>query len=113
MKSIFVINDNSTEAVHAVEFALAIAQKMQANILLANIAGVNKMISIKVPAGTIPENVLFDPTVSHTLELLKFLNNNQSCFKPEIEEFDISNMDESKMTELINRKQIWMMVKGI
>jgi hypothetical protein len=35
MKSIFVINDNSPQAVHAVEFALAIAQKMQANILLA------------------------------------------------------------------------------
>jgi|GEM_PF-4794860 hypothetical protein len=63
MKSIFVINDNSPEAVHAVEFALAIAQKMQANILLANTADVNKMISIKVPAGTIPENVLFDPTM--------------------------------------------------
>ncbi|BAU55071.1 hypothetical protein MgSA37_03252 [Mucilaginibacter gotjawali] len=36
MKNILVYNDNSAAATHAAEFALYIAQKMGANIILAN-----------------------------------------------------------------------------
>jgi hypothetical protein len=112
MKTIFVFNDNSPEAAHAAEFALVIAQKMQANILLANMVRVNNKVVVKVSAGGTPENVLDEPPMPGTCEHLKLLNNIQTGFEPEIEEFDISDMDESKVAELINREQIWMMVKG-
>ncbi len=40
MKTLLIINDNSPEAKHAAEFALVIAQKMQANIMLVNTVAV-------------------------------------------------------------------------
>ena len=44
MKTIIVINDYSTEARHAAELALNIAQKVNANLLLANAVKINQYI---------------------------------------------------------------------
>ena len=107
MKTILVINDNSPTALHAIEFALSVAQKVQASILLANTVNINNKVPIKILAGNGRENIL-------TEEPLPFSNalGNQSDFKPEIDELDISVMNEYKVAELINKKNIWMIVKG-
>jgi hypothetical protein len=108
MKTILVINDNSLKAHHAITFALAIAQKIQANILIAHTVGLSKQIQVKVGAShgaiNITEGVR-PPGFKNEL-------GGQADFNPEVEELDISAMDECQVAELINKKQIWMMVKG-
>jgi len=113
MKTILIINDNSAEAKHAAEFVLAIAQKVQANILLGNIF-INEFAPVKkVPAGVISENEIEELLTPDLPQHLRILNSTQSLFKPEIEEVDISNMNETEVAGLINKNNIWMMVKGV
>jgi len=117
MRTLLIINDNSFEAAHAAEFALLIAQKMQANIMLMNTSEVTTKVMEKVPAGDIvkagPGFYYKEHPVSEMLHHLKMLSEQQISFKPEINEFDISNMNESEVIELVNRNHIWMMVKGM
>jgi hypothetical protein len=86
---------------------------MKANILLANTVSVNKNTGEKVPAGDFAENILEEQSISNMLARLLLLKKSQNGFKPVIEEFDSSNMDECKLAEVINKNQIWMMVKGM
>ena len=58
MKTLLIINDNSSEAKHAAEFALAMAQKLQANIVLMNTSVINRKVIEKVPAGYISKTDL-------------------------------------------------------
>lgn len=108
MKTILVINDNSPTARHAVEFAMAVAQKVQANILLANTVNINNMVPASVIAGNGGRNISEGASLIFSHDL-----SGHAEFKPEIEDWDISAMDENKVAELINKKQIWMMVKGM
>jgi hypothetical protein len=113
MKTLLIINDNSSEARHAAEFALLIAQKMQANIMLVNTSVVTRKIAEKVPAGYIPKTGAEEQTGSGTLRHLIALNEEQASFKPEIKELDISGMNENEVIELVNRNYVWMMIKGM
>ncbi len=113
MRTLLIINDNSSEAKHAAEFALAMAKKVQANIMLMNTSVVTRKVTEKVPAGHISKTDLDDQLVSGVLHLLKTLNNEQGSFKPEIEELDFSNMEEGEVIEFVNRNHIWMMIKGM
>jgi hypothetical protein len=113
MKTLLIINDNSSEAKHAAEFALLIAQKMQANIMLVNTFVITGKVAEKVPAGYIYKSDLDEQSVSGMLRHLKALNEGQTSFKPEIKEIDISNMNENEVIELVNRNHIWMMIKGM
>ena len=108
MKTILVINDNSLNARRAIKVALSIAQKVQTNILLANTVNINNRVLVKALVGNGGENILERESLQFSDEL-----GNQSDFKPEIEALDISDMDEHKVADLINKKQIWMMVKGM
>jgi hypothetical protein len=113
MKTLLIINDNSPEARHAAEFALAVAQKVQANMMLMNTSAVTRKVIEKVPAGFIPKTDLEGQPVSGMLHHLKTLNQGQGSFKPEIEEFDSSKMNENDLIEFVNRNHIWMMIKGM
>jgi len=111
MKTIFVINDQSSEALHAVKFALTIASKLQANILLANTVSVNQPVRLKVLAGGIA-----DDTEKGRFSIDPYANmyrNDQPGFKPAIESIEISGMDESAIAAVINKRQVWMLIKGI
>jgi hypothetical protein len=118
MRTLLVINDNSSETKHAAEFAFAIAKKMQANILLANTAPVKKSKLVeKVIAGYTTGKheisyYLEDKSLAGILRD-KCIPDDAGNFNPLIEEFDVSAMDESKVAELVIKKNIWMMVKGI
>ncbi len=113
MRTLLIINDNTPEATHAAEFALAIAQKMEANILLANIFIKAQKAVEKVTAGDIDKNIPEDNYGNDLFEHLQLLNNSAVIFRPEIDEFDVSDMNESNLASVINQNQIWMMVKGM
>jgi len=116
MRTILIVNDNSTEAKHAAEFAFTIAQKVQANIMLLNTSAVNTKVVKKIPVGAIlraDADYHDELPVSDIHYYLKSLNEDGISFKPEIDEFDISAMNETEVIELVNRNNIWMMVKGM
>jgi hypothetical protein len=106
MKTILVINNASPEAGHAARFALSIAQKMQANLLLANITRV--LSTVKV----LTDGSLALGTDDSLLENLETLNTGNEGFKPEISELDASSLNESQLAEYIYKKDISMIVKG-
>jgi hypothetical protein len=113
MKNILVINDNSAAATNAAEFALSLAQKMPVNILLATMSGISNKVGEKVEVDAFAEDILTGPAKSGTYMHLQALKNPDNEFVPVITEFDSSAMDEHKIAELINKNQIWMMVKGV
>ena len=89
MKTLLIINDNSAEARHAAEFALAMAQKTQADILLMNTSVKAKKIQEKIPAGYVPKTDVLsyheEHPVSQMLHHLNTLNVGQTTYKPGIE----------------------------
>ena len=113
MKTLLIINDNSSEAKHAAEFALLVAQKVQANIMLMNTSVTLRKIKEKVPAGYVSKTDIDEQSFSEMLYHLKTLSQGQGNFKPEIEEFDGSKMNENELIEFVNRNHIWMMIKGM
>ena len=113
MRTILIFNDNSAEARHAGEFVLAMAQQLRANILLANTFIKNVKPIERVPAGYITKNEADERSIPGVFEYLKSLENDKSVHKPEIMEFDISNMDETEVAAMINKNNIWMIIKGI
>jgi len=113
MKNILVINDNSAAATNAAEFALSLAQKMHVNILLASVSGISNKVCEKVQAGAFEDDLVIGPQKSATHMRLQAKKNTQNEFVPVISEIDTSAMDEQKLAELINKNQIWMMVKGV
>jgi hypothetical protein len=109
MKNILVINDNSAEAKNAAEFALYIAQKMQVNIVLANVYKHQHKIHKKVANGTFNDTDAADLDIPAWVNFLKSLTGG---FKPHITMLDHDGQDESKLADFINKHNIWMMVKG-
>jgi len=113
MKTILVINDDSFEAEHASKFALVIAQKVQADILLANRQSETRKIIEKVVAGNAQKNTGIEkgPHILH--EHLSLLNDLSVGYLPSIKEVDITDLNETDLAEVINRNQIWLVVKGM
>ena len=113
MNTLLIINDNTPEAKHAAELALAMAQKMSANIILAN-----NFVKIEKQTEKVPANVMYKRVVDERSNFslrtyLTSLNAEKSDFKPVIDELDISYMSESQLADVINKNQITMMVKGM
>lgn len=106
MKTILVINNATPEAGHAARFALAIAQKMQANLLLANTNKVSS--SVKV----LTDGSLYIGTDDDILSNLEALNVTTEGFKPEISELDASALNEAQLAEYIYNNEVSMIVKG-
>lgn len=137
-----IINDNSSEARHAAEFALIIAQKMEADILLLNSIGIDEKEFCKVPSEAIfdlctdrcdcfpyevsdkgmkdelskpcPEDCnCVDYPASGMRYHLKILTDGQANFMPRIEEVDIAFTSQNEVIELVIKRQVWMIVKGM
>jgi len=118
MRTLLIVFDNSPEARHASQFALNLAQKIKANILLANTIKISKKKVEKAVAWDVTkENPVTDhdhqeQSIQEVLAHLKSLNEGPDNFNPEIEELDISNMDENQVAQLVIKNHIWMIVKG-
>jgi hypothetical protein len=111
MDDILVINDESQVAYHAAEFALGLAQRLEKNVLLANVVHSNKIISDRVMAGNrgafgqgeTPENLK---------EHLDAVNNSRPGYQPAIKTLNASQMSENGLVSFINQNKIYMIMQG-
>jgi len=112
MKTILVINDGTPQCDHAAQFALIIAQKLEANIIMAD-ACVSTSLKRKQLACIEEDSKSFSYTEQEITGHLMELNNSYTGFRPEIKEMDISSFNEVQLAELTIRDQIWLVVKGM
>jgi hypothetical protein len=106
MKSILIINTGTPEARHAAKLAIAMAKKMEANILLANTMKVRETVRV-LKNGSYevgPDNPV--------MEDLLAINNASSGFKPQISELDISAVNETQLAELVHKNDVQLVIKG-
>lgn len=110
MRTILVFNDGSNEAVNAEEFALVIARTVKADLLILNLIKEEKLKTSKskVKAAV---HVGIDIHSHETSEVGPTDLNDD--FKPVKWEIDASEYLEKDISELVIRKNIWLMVKGI
>lgn len=115
MKSILVVNDHSAAANYAAKFALFIAQKVHANLILLNAV---------IPVNILPDiefEFLPESSQAEYLELpeiplaeqLTVENQSGNNFKPEITGIDPSMFSADELMPFIQQQDIWMVVKGI
>jgi nucleotide-binding universal stress UspA family protein len=110
MRTILVFNDGSAEAANAEEFASAIARKVKADLLVLNFVKEGKMKSSKSLVGTVvhADSGANFHEISH--ETPDDLNDD---FKPVRWDVDASNYSEKDVAELVIRKDIWLIIKGV
>ncbi|WP_394772026.1 universal stress protein [Mucilaginibacter sp.] len=116
MKTIIIINDGSAEAKHAGELALQIARKIDANLLLANAQKAAVLTPVKEYVLTSGKTEAGRETVTGLTGYLKSLapaGQPAGAFNPDIEEVDISAYHEKELIQLIVKRNIWMIVKGL
>lgn len=111
MKTIVVFNDNSAEARNAAEFALNIAQKVKADILVFNIASQQAWEAKKLVLTAEPKPAEQAEVVTLIEQLSLQMETNG--FMPAILDIDASNYSDKEICEVIIRKNIWLMIKGI
>ena len=110
MKTILVVSDRSPAAEHAAGFAFIIAQKMEANILLACTVKAKVLSDKKVLAGHNHDKPAAVPAFGGKAP---GLNSHATGFIPVVSEIDIAGFDAIKLAEIIIRDEVWMMVKGV
>jgi hypothetical protein len=115
MKSILVINDHSPAAFYAAKLALSIAQKMNANLVLLNIAIPVIVLPVSayeyVPAGAETDFIEYPDIPLH--EQLNRQNKTVENFQPDIISIDATVFSVAELAPVVNRGDIWMVIKGI
>lgn len=111
MRTIILFNDNSPEAANAAIFAVGLAENVKADILVLDLCktqGVENKAKALVTAGGASTET------GHAGFADSLIDNTPSGdFKPVINKIDASAYNEKDISELVIRKNIWMMVKGI
>lgn len=116
MKTIIIINDGSAESKHAGELALQIARKINANVLLANAKKAGALTPLKEYVLTSGKtDAGSEPLTGLTGYLKSLAGTDQPAdtFKPDISEIDISAYHEKELIQLVIKRNIWMIVKGL
>ena len=96
MGTILLFNDNSAEAINAREFAVALADKAGAYLLILNLC--------KKPGRRVANTILNENAIQ--------AKTNQTS-KVKIQHIDASAFTEKDICKLVIEKQIWLMIKGI
>jgi nucleotide-binding universal stress UspA family protein len=112
MKTILVINDQSAAAEHAALFALDIAKKMQANILLANM---NEVAEPKQPELIKISHNYIDDIGEQPFLLIDRMRANSDKddnFKPWIDVVDFDGLTNDEIVNTVISHNVWMMVTG-
>lgn len=115
MKTILVIDDGSASAAKVANFALNIAQRVDANLVLARIYTINQSVPLRALqlAGS---NMACHSDVVTPHSLLPKLRQNAAegdCFIPAIEVLEIIFDTEIQLISYINKNNVWMIIKGI
>lgn len=122
MKTILILTDFSKKAEHAAEYALNLASKVKADILLYNAYTVAETISLKEKIGSMLEEFFFieDESKKHIKELAHYLNKkteeiNPGDYKPSIKYLckpgNVGSLG-STLKNILTDKKIWMIVMG-
>src|ERR1041385_1579192 len=111
MRTILVFNDDSPEAINAADFASYIAIKVKADILTLNLTKRKKLRASKALIG-VGSNAVGPGMNFHEKPQTTPGDLNED-FKPVRWEVDASEYSEKNISELVIRKNIWLMVKGI
>ncbi|MBT2562989.1 hypothetical protein J7E50_22430 [Pedobacter sp. ISL-68] len=112
MKSIIIINDHSPESEHAAIFALVLAQRLEVNIILANLPVLNLTTDEYGWTEMLPE---ISNTVAIDSRLMKNLLERKMLhpgFKPVIQELSFS-FEMGDLYRLANENEILMVIKGL
>ena len=112
MKTIIVINNNSEESLRAATVALNIAEKVGANLLIANESKINEHVDggSKTLVGEKGEYLLANEIT--IVEHLRLLESADSVHRPEIDQIDISDFRSEDLTCFVISNNIWMIVTG-
>jgi nucleotide-binding universal stress UspA family protein len=114
MKNIFVINDGSDQTITAARLALNIAQKVNADLLVANVYKEKSFVIARDRAfADIAHDYLPEELAPALVTRLAELNEQAaSGFKPHIGFVDASDFSLNELVYFINKNNIWMMIKG-
>jgi hypothetical protein len=107
MKTLLVINDNTPQGNHAAKFAFLMAQKIQADIIIANIC-----VTSNTPALTAATAGDADHNDHEIVEWAVF-DGVPGDYDPKITEIDTSAMTEVQLAELTVKEDVWMTIKGM
>ena len=114
MKTIITLNDNSPADFHAAAFALLIARKLQAKLLICYTSKALEQEHKKVWAGINQSQKTHVQFVNKLLlHQVEEVDNFEGNFTPEIEEIDISDFDITRFAEMVNKDQIYLIIKGM
>lgn len=111
MKTILVLTDFSISADYTAQYALGLAQKIAANILVCNIyeapSGQDVIEHLDRPFPTDEENSINDlgAVVAHLKTRLDMQQDNKS-YRPEIEQYSIEGVVGDQLSELIAKRNI-------
>ncbi|RZJ78946.1 MAG: universal stress protein, partial [Flavobacterium sp.] len=111
MKTLIVLNDHSTTACHAAIFALDLAQKINANLILASIMPPKQIMLPHDFADTKAGTMILQH--SALLQSLCTKENKHSSFSPELEEIELSDFNDDELLKLTIEKNVYMVIKGI
>ncbi|WP_184550654.1 universal stress protein [Mucilaginibacter sp. FT3.2] len=115
MKSVLVINDHSSASSYAAKLALAIAQKVKANLILLNVDIPVRILPV-IEYEPAPESVYEDcrdSTEAPLIEQLRSQNQSRQSFFPDITVIDIPQFSDGEITQLLSKQEVWLVLKGI
>jgi hypothetical protein len=115
MKTILVIDDGSASAVTAANFALSIAQRVEANLVLARIYPINQSAPLRAfqLAGS---NMACRDVVVTPHGLMAKLQQNaaeRGSLIPGIEDIELIVDTEIRLISYIIKNEVWMVIKGV
>lgn len=112
MKSIIIINDHSSEAEHAAIFALVLAQRIEVNIILANLPVLNLTTDEYGWTEMLPEVRDAVAIDSRLMKILFERKMRYPGFKPVIQELSFS-FETGDLYRLSSENEILMVIKGL
>lgn len=113
MKTIIVLNDNSPADLHAAAFARLIARKIQAKIVICHTSKVREQEHKKVRVGTnfpVEQHEYFK---SKMADQIGEPNRQETDNNPVIEEIMIADFPIPRFAEMVNKDQVYMLIKGL
>ncbi len=111
MKTLIVLNDHGIPAAHAAMFALALAQKIRANIIVASLPSPDERIHVEDIQLNANGNLVLQRS-----ELLKAMFANKkrhTDFRPVIQEFEVEHFTGDELFQLTIDKNIYIVIRGV
>jgi hypothetical protein len=113
MKTIIVLNDNSPADHHAAAFAILIARKIQAKIVICHTSKVWEQEHKKVQVGTNFPAEQHEYFTSKMSDQAGAPNRQESDNNLVIEEIMITDFNIPRFAEMVNKDQVYMVIKGL